>query len=59
MFIPRQPVVDNQFCEYVETDTTGGVGGAGALGQRQGAADTHPVLSGRLQALLCRRGRPQ
>lgn len=27
MFIPRQPVVDNQFCEYVETDTTGGVGG--------------------------------
>ena len=28
MFIPRQPVVDNQFCEYVETDTTGGVGGA-------------------------------
>jgi len=28
MFIPRQPVVDNQFCEYVETSTTGGVGGA-------------------------------
>jgi hypothetical protein len=28
MFIPRQPVVDNQFCEYVETDSTGGVGGA-------------------------------
>jgi hypothetical protein len=27
MFIPRQPVVDNQFCEYVETSTTGGVGG--------------------------------
>jgi hypothetical protein len=31
MFIPRQPVVDNQFCEYVETDTTGGVGGAVAF----------------------------
>jgi len=31
MFIPRQPVVDNQFCEYVETSTTGGVGGAIAL----------------------------
>ena len=28
MFIPRQPVVDNQFCEYVETSTTGGVGAA-------------------------------
>ena len=28
MFIPRQPVVDNQFCEYVETSETGGVGGA-------------------------------
>jgi hypothetical protein len=27
MFIPRQPVVDNQFCEYVETSTTDGVGG--------------------------------
>jgi len=27
MFIPRQPVVDNQFCEYVETSTTTGVGG--------------------------------
>ncbi|MCK4975837.1 MAG: hypothetical protein KAS36_02765 [Anaerolineales bacterium] len=31
MFIPRQPVVDNQFCEYVETSTTGGVGGAVAF----------------------------
>lgn len=27
MFIPRVPVVENQFCSYGETDTTTGVGG--------------------------------
>lgn len=27
MFIPRQPVVDNQFCEYASSSSTAGVGG--------------------------------
>jgi len=27
MFIPRHPVVENQFCQFNETDETGGVGG--------------------------------
>ncbi len=27
MFIPRQPVVENQFCSYGESDTTAGIGG--------------------------------
>jgi len=27
MFVPRHPVVENQFCQYNETSTTGGVGG--------------------------------
>ena len=27
MFIPRHPVVENQFCQFNETSTTGGVGG--------------------------------
>jgi len=27
MFIPRHPVVENQFCSYGESDTTTGVGG--------------------------------
>jgi len=27
MFIPRQPVVDNQFCEYTTTSGTAGIGG--------------------------------
>lgn len=26
MFIPRHPVVENQFCQFAETNTTGGVG---------------------------------
>jgi len=27
MFIPRHPVVENQFCTFTETSSTGGVGG--------------------------------
>ena len=27
MFIPRHPVVENQFCSYGATNTSGGVGG--------------------------------
>ncbi len=27
MFIPRHPVVENQFCQFAETTTSGGVGG--------------------------------
>lgn len=27
MFIPRHPVIENQFCSYAETDTSGGIGG--------------------------------
>lgn len=27
MFIPRHPVVENQFCQFNETSSTGGVGG--------------------------------
>jgi hypothetical protein len=27
MFIPRHPVVENQFCQFNETSTTGGIGG--------------------------------
>lgn len=48
MFIPRHPVVENQFCQYKETDKTAGVGGviayAGAVCYLQSTATNQEAV---------------